>query len=305
MGGQENPQLEGGYTRISNELLEAICRCDFNGSQMRVLMLFVRMSYGYGRKQTAFPIEYVQRQTGLSDRNARRALNSLIDGNVLIVQEEATRGKARVLQLNKKYSDWKAFLPVEIDQNDRTELSAKSGNDRTKMTKWADKNDQMTGQNCPNDRTELSAYKEKYKENIKKDCQTRACARGEGEIGFRSTTSSGERVSGPCPIPTLEEVIRYCDSANLRHVDARWFFEYYSDPERNWTSGGRPVEDWKRLLRKWDKQDREKDARETEDKQPTRPKVKSTGFSNFEQREYDFDDLERQLLGSQEIKQEV
>ena len=146
MSRQENPQLEDGYTRISNELLEAICRSDFNGSQMRILMLFIRTSYGYGKRQAAFPIEYIQQQTGLSERNARRAVNNLIDGNVLAVKEEATRGKARILQLNKKYSSWKAFLPDRID---RKELSAKNENGRTKMTEWADIIVRMTGQNCP------------------------------------------------------------------------------------------------------------------------------------------------------------
>ncbi len=299
MSRQENPQLEDGYTRISNELLEAICRSDFNGSQMRILMLFIRTSYGYGKRQAAFPIEYIQQQTGLSERNARRAVNNLIDGNVLAVKEEATRGKARILQLNKKYSSWKAFLPDRID---RKELSAKNENGRTKMTEWADKNDRMGGHNCPNDRTELSAYKENYKENIKKDCQTRACVRGEEVIGPRP--ASGERVSGPCPIPTLESIIGYCQSAGLRFVDVRRFFEHYEFT--GWTTAdGKPVENWKGLLRKWDKQDREKAAREAAGGQPECRKVKSTGFSNFEQRDYDFDELERQLLGSQEIKQEV
>ena len=148
----------------------------------------------------------------------------------------------------------------------------------------------------------MSAYKENYKENIKKDCQTRACVRGEEVIGPRP--ASGERVSGPCPIPTLESIIGYCQSAGLRFVDVRRFFEHYEFT--GWTTAdGKPVENWKGLLRKWDKQDREKAAREAAGGQPECRKVKSTGFSNFEQRDYDFDELERQLLGSQEIKQEV
>lgn len=37
----------------------------------------------------------------------------------------------------------------------------------------------------------------------------------------------------------------------------------------------------------------------------TAPAARSTGFSNFEQRDYDFDALEEQLLNSQQIRQEV
>ncbi len=272
MNRQATPQLEDGYTRISNELLEAICNCDFNGSQMRVLMLFIRMSYGYGKKQTLFSIEYVQQKTGLSDRNVRRAVNSLIDGNVFVVKKDATRISARVLELNKRYWEWKAFLSDKNDQNDQTELTGNNDNDRTKMTKWADKNDQ-------NDRTELTAYKERHKENIKKDCQTQA---------------RKERENGPNHILTLEDIIGYCQSAGLCYVDARRFYEYYT--KRNWRTGGRPIEDWKGLLRKWNKQDKESvhNAQKI-----TKFQVHSTGFSNFQQRDYDFDELEKQLLQSQ------
>lgn len=288
MSRKGNPQLEDGYTRISNELLEAICRSDFNGSQMRVLMLFIRTSYGYRKKQAAFSIDYIQQQTRLSERNARRVVSSLIDGNVLTVKEEATRGKARILELNKKYSGWKVFLPDRID--------------RTKMTEWADKNDRMTGQNCLNDRTELTAYKENNKKNINKGCQTQARACGEEVTGPRP--ASGERVSGPCPIPTLESISGYCQSAGLRFVDARRFFKHYEST--GWTTAdGKPVGNWKGLLRKWDKQDREKAAQGTEEEKPTRKTVRSTGFSNFEQRDYDFDELERQLLKNQEMELEI
>ncbi len=86
--------------------------------------------------------------------------------------------------------------------------------------------------------------------------------------------------------PTLEDVNRYCRENGLV-VDAERFFDHYSS--RNWMSGRNRISDWKGKLRDWDRQDRKKDR-----------ELRATGFSNFEQREYDMHELERQLLQSQE-----
>lgn len=284
MGGQANPQLEDGYTRISNELLEAICKYDFTGLQMRILMLFIRSSYGYGKREAAFSLEYIQEKLQIPKRSAQRSLKSLTDANILQVIQKASRSTPRIMMLNKKYNEW----DISGDQY----VIPKSESGDTQVTK--NRVTQMTrsGDRDVTPRGDLAVtHKRKTKENINKGCQTRARV-------------CEERVSGPCPTPTLESISGYCQSEGLRFVDARRFFEHYE--RTKWTTkDGRPVEDWKKLLRKWDKQDREKAAREAAGGQPECRKVKSTGFSNFEQRDYDFDELERQLLGSQGIGQEV
>lgn len=295
MNKQANPQLEDGYTRISNELLEAICASDLTGLQMRILMLFIRSSYGYGKREAAFSLEYIQEKLQIPKRSAQRSLKSLTDANILQVIQEASRSTPRIMVLNKKYNEW----DISGDQY----VTPKSESGDTQVTK--NRVTQMTrsGDRDVTQRGDLAVtHKRKTKENINKGCQTRARAREERVSG--PCLASGERVSGPCPIPTLESISGYCQSEGLRFVDARRFFEHYE--RTKWTTkDGRLVEDWKGLLRKWDKQDREKAAREAAGGQPECRKVKSTGFSNFEQRDYDFDELERQLLGSQEIKQEV
>lgn len=287
MGGQANPQLEDGYTRISNELLEAICKYDFTGLQMRILMLFIRSSYGYGKREAAFSLEYIQEKLQIPKRSAQRSLKSLTDANILQVIQEASRSTPRIMMLNKKYNEW----DISGDQY----VTPKSESGDTQVTK-----NRVTQMTRSGDRD--VTHKRKTKENINKGCQTRARAREERVIG--PCLASGERVIGPCPIPTLESISGYCQSEGLHFVDARRFFEHYE--RTKWTTkDGRPVEDWKGLLRKWDKQDRERAAQETEEVRPARMPVKPTGFSNFEQRDYDFDELEKQLLVSQEIRKEV
>lgn len=88
--------------------------------------------------------------------------------------------------------------------------------------------------------------------------------------------------------PTLENVTGYCRERGLV-VDAEHFFRHYSS--REWMSGKTRITDWKGKLRDWDRQDRKKAGGN---------RMRATGFSNFEQRDYDMDELERQLLESQE-----
>lgn len=295
MNRQANPQLEDGYTRISNELLEAICASDLTGLQMRVLMLFIRVSYGYGKRQAAFPLEYIQEKLKIPKRSAQRSLKSLVDANILRIVQESSKSAPRIMELNKKYLEWGGSGDWDVTLKQESGDTQVTPNRVTQMTRSGDPDVTLRG-----DRE--VTHKRKAKENINKDCQTRARACGEGEIGSRP--ASGERVSGPCLVPTLEDISGYCQRAGLCCVDAVRFFKHYESAKWQ-TADGRPVENWKGLLRKWDKQDREQAARDAESGRPVRRSVKPTGFSNFEQRDYDFDELEKQLLCSQETGQEM
>lgn len=81
-----NPQLEDGYTRIANELLEAICKFPFNGSQFRILLFLIRKTYGWHK--TTDKIAYSQwvKGTGLNIRTIRRELKNLKEMNVFYTE---------------------------------------------------------------------------------------------------------------------------------------------------------------------------------------------------------------------------
>lgn len=54
-----NPQKENGFTPIANELLEAISGASLNGTQLRILLLLWRNSYGFHKKECALPLSYL------------------------------------------------------------------------------------------------------------------------------------------------------------------------------------------------------------------------------------------------------
>ena len=86
--------------------------------------------------------------------------------------------------------------------------------------------------------------------------------------------------------PSVIEVADYCVE---RHngINAQSFVDYYT--ANGWTQGkGKPIKDWKACVRTWENRKNEKSQKE-----------RKTGFSNFTERKYDYDDLERQLLNTE------
>lgn len=82
--------------------------------------------------------------------------------------------------------------------------------------------------------------------------------------------------------PTREEVITYIISNGIS-INPDRFYQYYS--ENNWCKpNGKPVTDWKQTARNW-----EKNCIDQESK-------KKNSFNNFNQRKYDFSELEQKLL---------
>jgi len=46
-----SPQIENGYTRIANELLEAMARINLTPTEWKILMVIIRNTYGYHKKE--------------------------------------------------------------------------------------------------------------------------------------------------------------------------------------------------------------------------------------------------------------
>lgn len=92
--------------------------------------------------------------------------------------------------------------------------------------------------------------------------------------------------------PTMQELSDYITTHGY-NVDAEKFLDYYT--ANGWHVGKNPMKDWKAAVRNWQRNQRQgMTANGTQG-----VTAKTTKFSNFPQREYDFDALEDQLLAAQ------
>jgi len=113
-----NPQVEDGYTRIANELFEAMMRAPLIGAEHRVLMGIIRLTYGYNRKVDAISVSQIMGATGVPRRTVIRAMHNLIRKN--IITSVSRPGQPALVGVQKRYQDWQ-FDNAEPDQNTTTE----------------------------------------------------------------------------------------------------------------------------------------------------------------------------------------
>lgn len=99
------PQCEDGYTRIANELLDALCRIRIPGESMQVFLVIVRKTYGYGKKEDQIALSQFMEATGIKKKpNIVRALKQLSELKVIVIK----KGNAgnTTYRINKLYLEW-------------------------------------------------------------------------------------------------------------------------------------------------------------------------------------------------------
>lgn len=97
------PQVEDGFTKIANELFDALLKFDFTARQMKVAMAIIRKTYGYNKTSDELSLSQIVDLTGISRGNVSQAINALTAMNVVV----KSGGKhANTLSINKHYKEW-------------------------------------------------------------------------------------------------------------------------------------------------------------------------------------------------------
>ena len=98
-----NPQVEDGYTKIANELLDAILLFDFSERQCKIVFAIIRKTYGYNKKQDDISLSQLSAITKIPNNHVSSIISKLVEMNVII----KNKGKfANVLSINKAYDSW-------------------------------------------------------------------------------------------------------------------------------------------------------------------------------------------------------
>jgi phage replication O-like protein O len=100
-----SPQLEDGYLRIANEIIDALCRYRLPGEEMQCLLVVLRKTYGYGKKEDAISLSQFALITGMKRPNVSRALTGLLSKKILYVIKKDTV-KTCIYTFNKDFTSW-------------------------------------------------------------------------------------------------------------------------------------------------------------------------------------------------------
>ncbi len=101
-----SPQLEDGYTRIANEILEVIMRTNLSSYQTRILATIWRETYGFQKKDGWLSNSQLVEKTGLRKQHVSRTLKELLTRNIV------TKSGYKIA-FNKDYTQWRE-LPKRV-----------------------------------------------------------------------------------------------------------------------------------------------------------------------------------------------
>ena len=99
-----NPQIENGYTKIANELLEAIAYKITNATWLKIVIYIIRITYGFQRKETETNYQAIATKTGFKEETIKDALGVM--SGKKIVKFRVVSPKRFVISLCKNYDLW-------------------------------------------------------------------------------------------------------------------------------------------------------------------------------------------------------
>lgn len=100
-----SPQTKNGYTKVANEILEHISKTDLNGTQLRIVLVVWRYTYGFSRKGHELSLAFLSEAIDTRKSHVDRELTALIDRKIISVVGVGSR-RGRVLSFNKNYEEW-------------------------------------------------------------------------------------------------------------------------------------------------------------------------------------------------------
>jgi len=100
-----SPQLENGYTRIANELLEALSKAPLPGSELRLTLAIFRYTYGMQKKSAEIKTQTLINTTGFIRQRLYEAKKNLMKKNILLITQKRYRS-APTYCINKNYEKW-------------------------------------------------------------------------------------------------------------------------------------------------------------------------------------------------------
>ncbi|MGP9796167.1 replication protein [Halomonas sp. 86] len=95
-------QVEDGYTRTANPIVEAFCRAPLTSREARVIRVIERMTYGWRKAEDWIAASVISEMTGISEGKCSETLNALIRKKV-VTRNGGGRSPVRI---NKNVDEW-------------------------------------------------------------------------------------------------------------------------------------------------------------------------------------------------------
>lgn len=139
-------QLENGYTKIANEILEEMAKVKLSPTQYRLLFVIWRFTYGFNRKEHKISLTFLSQATGCDLRQIQRELKRLEERKLIV--QKVKSGSTRGISFNKNHNEW-VFKITNGETDNRTigenvkETFGEIGNQERNKKTYKQKRDQL------------------------------------------------------------------------------------------------------------------------------------------------------------------
>jgi len=113
-----DPQIENGYTRLANELLEAIIAAPFSGQELRIVFAVARRTYGWNKIEDYISLSQFKEATGMTPIRCSQVVNRLAEIKVITVIDRCGPRGTKKYRLNKNYDEWTLSKKRHSQKND-------------------------------------------------------------------------------------------------------------------------------------------------------------------------------------------
>jgi phage replication O-like protein O len=100
-----NPQIENGYTKIANEIMESLAKIRIPGEARQMLDVIIRKTYGFNKKEDQIATSQFCELTGLKPFIIHRARKRLLLSKLITVSKNAN-SQIISYSFQKDYSKW-------------------------------------------------------------------------------------------------------------------------------------------------------------------------------------------------------
>ncbi len=109
-----SPQLENGYTKIANEIIDQFCNSKnrFSGEEWVILWIILRKTYGFHKKEDKIALTQFYQLSGMKKPSIIRALHKLEQKRVV---SKKANDIATLWLFNKDYNQWKPLAKKLIN----------------------------------------------------------------------------------------------------------------------------------------------------------------------------------------------
>lgn len=220
---QKTPQLENGYTRVANELLEALARQKLSGQEWQIVLALLRKLYGFGKKEDRISLGQICLLTGLHKVRISENISALVQRGI-VTRKRNSRNV--LLGINKDYSIWQQLRKTVT-------IAGKLRENVTAVTR--NRNSQLRENVTPTTKetlTKETSSKERRPREKMMDFIKSVQTKDETFNKIVNYIQEQKRIPAESAAAALEDFVDYWTESNHTGTKQRWQLEKVFDVRR-------------------------------------------------------------------------